>query len=175
MKTYIKTYDNQITKKDCKFLIKTYDENQKEFGIRGRVYTKDEENALHPAKKCREIFLKGQDNNKQLLKAEDITKEAITKCFQKYIADCPNISDYIESHKKSIKTTQYQLRKYEVGDGFYWHVDSSRHHHLLACIVYLNKVKKGGETRFRFSSKNFGMEEHDVIPEPGKILMFPAN
>ena len=63
----------------------------------------------------------------------------------------------------------YNVKKYEPGDYFHWHVDrqaSQSWVRTIALIWYLNDVEEGGETEFIYG--------RSIKPEKGKLLMFPA-
>ncbi|WP_373068385.1 2OG-Fe(II) oxygenase [Gemmatimonas sp.] len=73
-----------------------------------------------------------------------------------------------------LEDTGYQFQRYTKGEGFYRsHVDCAagdpdHSQRVLGVVVYLNTVNLGGQTY---------LSRHDtyVMPEAGKILLFPAN
>ena len=68
-----------------------------------------------------------------------------------------------------IKDYGYNVKKYEPGDYFHWHVDRQAEEdwvRTIALIWYLNNVEEGGETEFIYGRA--------VKPEKGKLLLFPA-
>jgi len=72
------------------------------------------------------------------------------------------------------KDEAWRVKKYDKGKGLYnWHVDASNKDYaqrVLAVIFYLNDVEKGGETSIKLDGKI-----HNIKPEKGKLLIFPAN
>lgn len=66
----------------------------------------------------------------------------------------------------------YQVQRYRRGEGFYSeHVDGSplvEYGRMLAFILYLNTVKRGGETVFP-------LHEVQVSPVAGRVVVFPAS
>jgi len=78
-----------------------------------------------------------------------------------------------------IVDTGYQIQRTDKGEYYKWHSDYGvsggaptpgyiRYRHFTY-LFYLNDNFKGGHTQF------FGGSDHDIIPETGKLLMFPAN
>jgi len=72
--------------------------------------------------------------------------------------------------RNRFKDYGYAIQKTEPGEYFHWHVDSGSHSFAdrqLVAIWYLNDVTgPGGSTEFLHQSLN-------VIPETGKLLVFP--
>ena len=68
-----------------------------------------------------------------------------------------------------VKDYGYNVKGYEPGDYFHWHVDRQAENswvRTVAFIWYLNDVKEGGETEFIYG--------RSIKPQKGKLLMFPA-
>ena len=69
-----------------------------------------------------------------------------------------------------IKDDGYNVKEYQPGDYYNWHVDAFTHAdgwtRTIACIWYLNQVEEGGETEFALG--------HKVIPSKGKLILFPS-
>jgi len=96
--------------------------------------------------------------------------------YYKHIND--SVSHHIDSMDKilsqiignQIIISTMQVQKYEVGDYFRWHMDTSVEsiHRYLAFIWYLNTLEDGGggETEF--------IDGTIIKPEAGKLLIFPV-
>jgi hypothetical protein len=67
--------------------------------------------------------------------------------------------------------TGYKIQKYARGEGhFTWHVDGfgpMAEHRLLALVLYLNDVERGGETEFHH-------QDVAIRPRTGDALLFPT-
>ena len=62
-----------------------------------------------------------------------------------------------------------QLLKYEVGEHYDSHFDTGpRFPRVISALLYLNDVKRGGETYF----ENFDI---DIRPKAGRLVIFPSN
>jgi len=90
----------------------------------------------------------------------------------------PLINDYFNEFNELFNTvgqTVYEdahLLRYEPNVGFYkFHYDTGGETidgRLLSCIIYLNNVKKGGETEFKY------IESDPVAPKQGDVIIFPS-
>ena len=99
----------------------------------------------------------------------------------KYLQDYPHVEEYRHGMIVEDKTGYplLQIQKYEQNSGHYnaWHVekenlDTSRRQFVY--ILYLNDVKKGGETGFLF--KEEGSDDFfKVEPKVGKLIIHPAS
>jgi prolyl 4-hydroxylase len=109
-------------------------------------------------------------NSDEMYVAEDFSDKMalITQnIFLEYIKE--NI--YLAGH---FILEKFRIKRY-VNDGkhmYNWHIDTSPSHHrrILTVIYYLNDVSQGGETVVKV-----GDDEIKVVPEIGKVLLFPAN
>lgn len=96
--------------------------------------------------------------------------------YFKHIND--SVSHHIDSMDKILSqiignqtiVSTMQVQKYEVGDYFRWHMDTSiqSRHRYLAFIWYLNTLEDGGggETEF--------IDGTIIKPKAGKLLIFPV-
>jgi len=67
------------------------------------------------------------------------------------------------------KDTGYELLRYETGQFFTQHTDSSeKYNRCISCSLILNDDYEGGEIEFRHSGLKFK-------PEAGSVLFFPSN
>lgn len=61
------------------------------------------------------------------------------------------------------------VQRYEVGQEYKIHSDSGGNEgRTFSALLYLNKPEGGGETFFPY-------QDTQVIPEPGRLVIFPAN
>lgn len=61
------------------------------------------------------------------------------------------------------------VQRYQVGDHYDAHVDSGPSMpRIVSAVLYLNTVKKGGETRFT-------LFDYSVKPIAGRLIIFPSN
>jgi len=73
------------------------------------------------------------------------------------------------SDMSRFKDMGYNLQRYQEGEYYHWHVDSDNKalaERQLVALWYLNDVEEGGETDFVF-------QDASVIPEKGKLVLFP--
>jgi len=100
----------------------------------------------------------------------------VRQSLDRYYEDVPTF----HYGMSKIGDTGYLMQKYNQGgeegfeggyDGFDWHSDTadlSSSNRLLALIIYLNDVERGGETEF--------MDKNCLVkPKEGSLLWFPAN
>tara|TARA_B100000902_G_scaffold399411_1_gene470114 strand:- start:2137 stop:2754 length:618 start_codon:yes stop_codon:yes gene_type:complete len=88
----------------------------------------------------------------------------------KYATKLKNIIDIPLWNMRTMQDDGYNVKEYKPGDYYNWHVDSLTYNdgwtRVIACIWYLNKVEKGGETKFVSGNK--------VTPSTGKLILFPS-
>lgn len=108
---------------------------------------------------------------------DDIMFNALAPKLNEYMKKvCNDFKNY--SRIDEVIDTGYQVQRTDKGEYYKWHTDFGvagapgegyilyRH---FTYLFYLNDNFEGGHTQF------FGGDEHDIIPETGKLLMFPAN
>lgn len=66
-------------------------------------------------------------------------------------------------------TEQLEILKYEPGEFYIDHVDSSHDNsRVISAILYLNDIGKGGETHFT-------LFDEKIQPKMGRLVIFPSN
>ena len=101
---------------------------------------------------------------------KDIDKiffESMSTNFRYYV-DNIFFDDVRLMNTQEAKDNGYNVKRYEPGDYFNWHVDCQASEgwvRSIAYIWYLNDIEDG-ETEFKSGRK--------IRPETGKLLMFPA-
>lgn len=88
----------------------------------------------------------------------------ILACLSHYLSRSPILQSF------ALQGTGYKIQMYPRNQGFFhWHADSvgSNSDRMVAMVLYLNDVEKGGETEF-FHQKL------KISPKAGHLLLFPA-
>jgi len=111
---------------------------------------------------------------------EDIDQklfDALSPVLQDYISTISNENKNY-GLLNNIIDTGYQIQRTDTSQYYKWHSDYGvagsptegfiKYRHFTY-LFYLNDNFEGGHTQF------FGGDDHDIIPETGKLLMFPAN
>ena len=91
--------------------------------------------------------------------------ESVAGVLDHFLPHFPSLQLY------PIEGTGYKIQKYLKDHGqFTWHYDGSTpqtHDRLVAMIIYLNDVKRGGETMFYY-------QQRKVFPIRGYGILFPT-
>lgn len=89
----------------------------------------------------------------------------IQACMAHYLSRSPILQSF------NLQITGYKIQMYPKNQGYFrWHADSvgkNAGDRVVAMILYLNDVEKGGETEFYH-------QEIKVIPKAGNLVLFPA-
>jgi Rps23 Pro-64 3,4-dihydroxylase Tpa1-like proline 4-hydroxylase len=89
----------------------------------------------------------------------------IETCLSHYLSRSPILRSF------HLQATGYKIQMYPKNEGYFrWHADSvgkSAASRVIAMILYLNDVEKGGETEFYH-------QDIKVVPKAGNLLLFPA-
>lgn len=89
----------------------------------------------------------------------------VLACLSHYLARSPVLRSL------ALQGTGYKIQMYPRNEGyFHWHADSSgrrERSRVVALILYLNDVERGGETEFLH-------QDLKVAPRTGRLLVFPA-
>lgn len=89
----------------------------------------------------------------------------IQACINHYLARSPVLQSF------DLEGTGYKIQMYPKGEGYFrWHADSMGRHHgnrVVAMVLYLNDVAKGGETAFFH-------QDLEVPPRAGRLVLFPT-
>ncbi len=90
---------------------------------------------------------------------------AVSKALETYLPDHPSLGVY------PVEGTGYKIQMYPEGRGrFEWHFDAlskEAQSRLVALIIYLNDVERGGETEFYY-------QRLKVAPSAGLGILFPT-
>ena len=104
---------------------------------------------------------------------DDILFKSANDNLQKYVDRMIDMSKsyppLVCFNTSNVTDSGYNVKKYEPGDYFNWHVDCQASEgwvRSIAYIWYLNDIEDG-ETEFKSGRK--------ILPETGKLLMFPAS
>tara|TARA_R100000908_G_C3754938_1_gene149309 strand:+ start:2503 stop:3087 length:585 start_codon:yes stop_codon:yes gene_type:complete len=163
IKHSIATFDNFVDPKDCKKLIEIF-EKQKDT----KAYTRLDGEGVPKAAKDDVAITFSKDNNwpKEI---HSMCKH-LTEALGEYI----KVTDFINLTSASdLHFTNIKIQKTKPGGGYHvWHVERS--HESFSCkralvwTMYLNDVKKGGETEFLNQNER-------IEPKAGRICIFPAD
>lgn len=89
----------------------------------------------------------------------------IQACMQHYLARSPILQSF------DLQGSGYKIQMYPRNEGYFrWHADSMGRNYgnrVVAMILYLNDVARGGETEFFHQGVK-------VRPRAGHLLLFPA-
>ena len=99
---------------------------------------------------------------------KDIDRIICESLFNNFQSYADKVIDGVRLWSQEAKDNGYNVKRYEPGDYFNWHVDCQASEgwvRTIAYIWYLNDVEEG-ETEFKSGRK--------IRPETGKLLMFPA-
>jgi|TARA_E500000318_G_scaffold33127_1_gene32734 hypothetical protein len=163
LKHSIATFDNFVDPKDCKKLIEIF-EKQKDT----QAYTRLDGEGTTKAAKDDVAMTFSKDNNWP--KEIDLMCKHLTEALGEYI----KATDFINFTSASdLHFTNVKIQKTKPGGGYHvWHVERS--HAEFSCkralvwTIYLNDIKKGGETEFLNQNER-------VEPKAGRICIFPAD
>ena len=176
-KDTIGIFENAFSTEECKDLIKRQEDTIKNgTAYKGSSGDKGEEGP----KKTTDYNILHQNNS-----IDDNLSIMVTERFNdyvmKYLDEFPGHETFNHS-RIVIGNTNYpllQLQKYDKGSGHYnaWHVEKENTDsasRMFVFILYLNNVKKGGETGFLFK-ENEKDDFFKVKPEEGKLIIHPAS
>jgi len=174
-KDTIGIFPKLFTPDECKTLITLFED----YNRAGVAYEGNNASGNKELKKSIDynLFINEEENKLQINKINGL----FNKALDQYLEEYPHREQY-EHSRIIVNKTYYplfQIQKYNKNEGHYnaWHVEkedwpSSRR--MFVFILYLNDVKKGGETGFLF--KEEGQEDFfKVKPEIGKLIIHPAS
>jgi|CXWL01.1.fsa_nt_gi hypothetical protein len=161
----LRLYRGALSLADCQDITTRFELDPRKAPGRAGIY-----GTVMPQKRTIDLQISGDDPTWK--DADDKIASVITKTMRAYMADVPCFRvTFING--LTHPDTGYQLQRYLPNgrDGFDWHADAVPHHtRILAAIVYLNDVEKGGETEFDYHGKSVV-----VKPEAGAVLWFPCS
>ena len=174
IKEVIGIFDNVFTPIECKNII----EKLEKAIVSGESYTGESgAGGDSSVKKSTDYNL--LKNVKDKFTAQLIMGKFNDTLSNKYLDNFPGIEDYTH-HRIVNQKTFYpllQIQKYDKMSGHYnaWHVeqeDLNSSSRAFVFILYLNDVKKGGETGFLFKENG---KYFKVQPKVGRLIIHPAS
>jgi hypothetical protein len=159
----IRLYDNVLASDTCKAIIEKFELDPRQY--QGTLYPNKINLKL---KRCTDLAVSRHDDWKPL---DEEIKKAVNTSLHLYAKDVPALKRHLMTEVARIDDSGYQLQRYlpKKNEGFNWHIDVGGLGscvRYLAMILYLNTVKRGGETAF----KHQGLK---IKPKEGSILWFP--
>jgi|TARA_R110000796_G_scaffold184760_1_gene301309 hypothetical protein len=167
IENFIGVYDNYITPKECKGLIKVFEDYSKF----NKILNRRQCNIDWHIAKDEQFFYHSENVNlhwssfKQTVFNFDIA-------FKHYLVNTG--AEYMLSNKTPTEYffTQLKIQKTKPTEGYHvWHQEQGSTYETLprafAWTVYLNDINEGGETEFLHFSKR-------VKPKTGRIVIWPA-
>lgn len=164
---FIRLYADVISADLCEQIINRYDANpaiHRDGWVGNNVIARN-------IKRCREVPL--SDHWRDL---DNAVFDGVKRLIDNYAKDVPFFG--LIKGASNIKDTYYIMQVYspagaatfeDGADGFDWHADAIgaiTRDRILAVIIYLNDVERGGETQFR-------SQPVTVKPKSGYALVFP--
>ena len=150
-----------INKSACKKLIKVFEDN-KDIADKGMSLGKNNQKIINK---------KMKDSKDLCLTPSPIYEYyfiELQKCMNEYIKQYPMV-DLLPRFKIM---ENCNIQKYEKNEGFFkWHFERGHKYtisRVLVWMTYLNTVKKGGETEFKYQNLK-------VKPEEGLTLIWPSD
>ena len=176
-KDTIGIYDNVFTKLECKALINRFEEAHKE----GLSYTgMSGDGGVNEYKKSNDYNI--LDTGREIdVPFSNLVLGKFNETLDNYLQNFHH-NDVYNHHNLVLDKTHYpilQMQKYDQNKGHYnaWHVeleDGNTMMRAFVFILYLNDVKKGGETGFLF--KEEGQDDFfKVKPKAGRLIIHPAS
>jgi len=172
MKDFIGIFPNAATKEYCEKVIKWFEFNKKGgFGGQRRTRTRQENepNTSKINKESDQYFFETETifMERNLLVLEEFGK-IIWTAYSKLQIPYGAALDQLSVHKISAAV---KIQRYEPTQGYHiWHCDNANTlsaRRVLVCMLYLNTVKKGGETEFLYQSRR-------IPATQGTLVLFPT-
>ena len=175
---YIGIYDNALNGEECRMILNRFESVDKDRHERSSrscsakdMVEMSKDSSYVPdtpdedAKICTQINF--SLNNRQDNFYHKLVESAIYKSFSKYKNRYPFLQHGTTCGKFHI-TSQYNLQKYEEGEGFYpLHCEhgSLGPYRMLVWMLYLNNAKSGTE---------FPTQKKVIRPKTGRMVIWPA-
>lgn len=161
----IRLYDNVLAPEVCRAIIKKFEKDPRKY--QGTLYLNKVNLRL---KRCTDLGLTMHEDWKPL---DDEVKKAVNTSLHLYADDVPAFKRHLMTEVRLIDDSGYQMQRYlpRKNEHFAWHIDIGGLGsciRYLAMILYLNTVKKGGETAFQH-------QDLKIKPKEGSILWFPPS
>jgi hypothetical protein len=150
-----------LDKELCRSVVDFFDHDERK--SRGKIITGSQN--VHPEKEIKnswdlEILNKGASQS--VFKS---IHPKIQACMSHYLSRSPVLQSF------SLQATGYKIQMYPRNEGYFrWHADSvgsNGGNRVVAMVLYLNDVEKGGETEF-FHQKM------KISPKAGHLVLFPT-
>jgi hypothetical protein len=165
-------HDNVLPPKLCRSIIKFF-EDRPHFNHPGKTFggvMPNTKNSMDAHIMVGNTFIQSEEEREFLEKAEEAIFSLYRVVLAEYIAQYQTLTN--EWHRR--EDTGYQYQRYTKNEGFYKsHIDGAPYagpggmERVLASVMYLNTVKKGGGTHFDYFDFTC-----DAIE--GRIVTFPA-
>ena len=160
---FIAIYDDALPRTICKEIISLFN-GDKHLHYSGMTSSRDGDRVDLETKQATELSV---SRNGHWLEVDDILYKNLSNYFQRYML---GLGDAYACSVSSLDDQEYRIRRYDVGGGFNWHVDTDTVHtcgRWIAAQWYFNTVYQGGETEFM----NCGTT---IRPVAGRLAFFPA-
>ena len=172
IKDYMGIFPNAASKEYCEDIIKWFEYNNRAGSGGGkRTQSRQElEGGVSKYKKDSEVYWLGLDNMMAERESPILTEfdALVWKAYDKFKEVYGAGLDQIGVHKLS---PSIKVQRYKPTQGYHvWHPDVSSQYNsgrVLVCLLYLNTVKKGGETEFLYQKVR-------VPAVQGTLAMFPT-
>ena len=176
-KDSIGIYDNAFTKEECQRII-----DRHEWAITNKLSHQGGFGELEGIKKSTDYdIISGSDEYVEDQQLTNLVANRFNKINLDYLNGFCDGDDYDPEGVIMDKTYYplFQIQKYDKNDGHFnsFHLENysaDAKDRLFVFILYLNDVKKGGETEFYF--KEEGSKKYFAIkPKAGTLIIHPAS
>ena len=145
----------------CRAVIDFFDRDESRW--RGKVVTRT--GSVAPQQEIKnswDLEILNQGASGDLFKA---IHAKIQPCMTHYLSKSPVLKSF------KLQGSGYKIQMYPKNEGYFgWHADSIGQHNgnrVVAMVLYLNDVEKGGETEFLH-------QETRIAPRAGQLVLFPT-
>jgi Rps23 Pro-64 3,4-dihydroxylase Tpa1-like proline 4-hydroxylase len=149
-----------LDKELCRTIIEMFDSDPSKW--RGKIGSSKEAYHEDDAKVSWDLEILNQGNWQAIFQN---IQPKIERCMSEYIARSPILSSF------ALQASGFKIQMYPQNEGYFrWHADAvggSSGDRVVAMVLYLNDVAKGGETEFFH-------QEIKVTPRAGHLVLFPA-
>ena len=168
LNNFVEVCDGVLSESQCESIIEKFDNepNRIDAGVcKHQKYIQDDLSI-----KCQEFYI---NNSESWESTSRLLYDTVGKLFTQYVLKHEDFIGRIL--KESVQDSGYVISKYEKGQGhFSWHSDTGveatrefeGNNRILAMIIYLNDVRVGGATEFKWKTS--------CSAKTGRALIFPA-
>ena len=173
IKDFMAVFPNAASKEYCNTVIKWFEHNNKAGagGQKNTISRQDNESGTLKIEKDSEQFFFENVENMYVPRTLFLMEEfanIVWKSYKKFMDVYGAGMNCMGTHKIS---PSVKIQRYEPTQGYHtWHADVTHtlnSRRILVCLLYLNTVKKGGETEFLYQKQR-------VPAVQGSLVMFPA-